>query len=105
MGQGFFLLFWGSEVLHVFFWFCTTQRLLVLDHCLLVVDPVLLDILLFLLNFSEDLVVEEGVFVVVEYVVLVLVDDVHSAKHVEGVVDSALDVLEVDSLSFLYKAN
>jgi hypothetical protein len=51
------------------------------------------------------LVVEEGVFVVVEYVVLVLVDDVHSAKHVEGVVDSALDVLEVDSLSFLYKAN
>lgn len=75
-----------------------------MEH-LLVVRPVLLYVVLFLLNFSEDLVVEEGIVVVVEYVVLVFVDDVHGTQHVEGVVHSALDVLEVHSLSFLYKPN
>ena len=42
---------------------------------------------------------------VVEYVVLVLVDDVHGTQHIEGVVHPSLHVFEVNSLSFLHKAN
>jgi hypothetical protein len=51
------------------------------------------------------LVIEEGVVMVVEDVVLVLVDYVHSAQYVEGIVDSSLNVFEVNSLSFLHKEN
>lgn len=70
-----------------------------------VVRSILLDVCLFLLNFTEDLVIEELVVVVVEYVVLVLVDDVHGAQHIQGVVHPPLHVFEVNSLSFLHKVN
>lgn len=41
------------------------------------------------------------VVVVVHDVVLVLVDDPHGREHVQGIVDAALHVLEVDLLAVL----
>jgi len=44
---------------------------------------------------------QELVVVVEEYVVLVLVNDIHGTEDVECVVYAPLDVLKVDSLAFL----
>lgn len=40
---------------------------------------------------------------VVENVVFVFVYDVHCAQDVKGIVNTALNVFEINSLSFLYK--
>lgn len=63
--------------------------------------PVFTDVGLFLLNFSEDLVVQERIIVVVENVVFVLMDDVHGTEDVQCIIHAALDIFEVDALSFL----
>lgn len=46
---------------------------------------------------------QELVVVVEEYVVLVLVNDIHGTEDVECVVYAPLDVLKVDSLAFIAK--
>jgi hypothetical protein len=99
------LLFWWVNVFCVFveFRLCEVWRLIA--YVLLVVLPILSDVGLFLLNFSEHLVVQERIIVVVEYVVLVLMDDVHGTQHIQCVIHAALDIFEVDALSFLYKTN
>lgn len=55
-----------------------------------------------MLIFTKITVDEELVFVVIENVVFVFVDDVHRAKDVQGIVNSSLNILKIDSLPFLH---
>ena len=45
---------------------------------------------------------QELVVVVEEYIVLVLMDDIHRTKHIQRIIDAPLHILKVDSLSLLY---
>ena len=45
---------------------------------------------------------QELVVVVEEYIVLVLMDDIHGAKHIQRIIDAPLHILKVYSLSLLY---
>jgi len=45
---------------------------------------------------------QELVVVVEEYIVLVLVDDIHGAEYIQRIIDAPLHILKVYSLSLLY---